>query len=77
MKEIVEKIKKSIAERKHTHYGIYCDMSEALSQFTTQELFEYFCDKDGENLESYMRNHLVEQIINAEINRIKYENGAF
>lgn len=64
----VKAIDDAINERKKEPGStIYADISNALKNFSTLELFEYCMAKYGE---TYLRAYAEEQIINAEISKL-------
>lgn len=65
-------LEEAIKSRKHTHYGIYNDVGEALDRYSTLELVEYYI----KNLksETALRYYLEQQIIAGEINKSRASN---
>ena len=61
-------VEKAIRNRKETHNGIYSDIGTALYKFSTEELAKYYLDRFGDG---GLRYFLEQQIISAEINKLK------
>ena len=61
-------IEKTIRNRKETYNGIYSDIGTALDKFSTEELAKYYLDRFGDG---GLRYFLEQQIISAEINKLK------
>lgn len=61
-------VEKAIRNRKETYNGIYSDIGTALDKFSTEELSKYYLDRFGDG---GLRYFLEQQIISAEINKLK------
>ena len=61
-------VEKAIRNRKETYNGIYSDIGTALDKFSTEELAKYYLDRFGDG---GLRYFLEQQIISAEINKLK------
>ena len=61
-------VEKAIRNRKETYNGIYSDIGTALDKFSTAELAKYYLDRFGDG---GLRYFLEQQIISAEINKLK------
>lgn len=61
-------IDKAIENRKETYGNIYSDIGNALDKFSTSELADYYLQRFGDG---GLRYFLEQQIIAAEINKIK------
>lgn len=68
-KEPTNEVEKAIKYRKNTYHGTYADVGEVLDQFSTEELTRYFIDVL--KCENSLRCYLENQIIAAEINKLK------
>lgn len=61
-------VERAIRNRKETYNGIYSDIGTALDKFNTEELAKYYLDRFGDG---GLRYFLEQQIISAEINKLK------
>lgn len=61
-------VEMAIRNRKETYNGIYSDIGTALDKFSTEELTKYYLDRFGDG---GLRYFLEQQIISAEINKLK------
>ena len=61
-------VERAIRNRKETNNGIYSDIGTALDRFSTEELAKYYLDRFGDG---GLRYFLEQQIISAEINKLK------
>ena len=61
-------VEKALRNRKETYNGIYSDIGTALDKFSTEELAKYYLDRFGDG---GLRYFLEQQIISAEINKLK------
>lgn len=70
--EPTNEVEKAIKSRKETYRGIYSDVGIALDVFSTEELTKYYLDRFGDG---GLRYFLEQQIIAAEINKLKDYNS--
>ena len=61
-------VEKAIRNREETYHSIYSDIGTALDRFSTEELAKYYLDRFGDG---GLRYFLEQQIISAEINKLK------
>lgn len=61
-------VERAIRNRKETYRGIYSDIGTVLDRFSTEELAKYYLDRFGDG---GLRYFLEQQIISAEINKLK------
>lgn len=65
-------IEKAIQDREETHRGIYSDVGTVLDRFSTEELTKYYLERFGDGM---LRDFLEQQIIAAEISKLKEHNS--
>lgn len=70
--EPTNEVEKAIKSRKETYRGIYSDVGIVIDGFSTEELTKYYLDRFGDG---GLRYFLEQQIIAAEINKLKDYNS--
>lgn len=65
-------VEKAIQDREETHRGIYSDVGTVLDRFSTEELTKYYLERFGDGM---LRDFLEQQIIAAEISKLKEHNS--
>lgn len=65
-----KEISNRIANRKQSRHGIYCDIGEALSPVSTEDLINYFIKEVMQGSDTSIRSYIENQIIADEISKL-------